>query len=128
MTPRALVVEDDGPTRRLLQDLLEERGCEVDVAVDGQQALNLLAENDYGVIVLDIVLPRISGTVVMEYLHERKPELLSRIIVVTGVNVNEIRVLYPNVCAALGKPVIPSRLLQTVNVCLGRADAHFTAP
>jgi CheY-like chemotaxis protein len=127
MRPKALVVEDEKATRKLLCSLLEEHGCAVDEAVDGQQAMNLLAQHDYAVVLLDIVLPRISGTAVMDYLMQRDPAMLSRIIVVTGLNVAEIRKLFPTVCSALGKPVIPSRLLQVVNACLNRGDAQFTS-
>jgi len=126
MRPRALVVEDDATTRKLLRNLLDERGCDVDEAVDGQQAINLLAQHDYAVVLLDIVLPRISGTAVMDFLLQRDPEMLARIIVVTGLNVGEIRKLFPTVCSALAKPVIPARLMQSVNACLSRTDAHFT--
>ena len=126
MQPRALVVEDDAATRKLLRSLLEERGCDVDEAIDGAQAINLLKQNDYGVVLLDIVLPRISGTAVMEVLSQQNPAMLSRIIVVTGLNVDEIRKLFPTVCSALGKPVIPTRLMQQVNVCLSRTDEQFT--
>lgn len=126
MRPKALVVEDEAATRKLLRSLLEEHGCDVDEAGDGQQAINLLAQNDYAVVLLDIVLPRISGTAVMDYLAQRDPSMLSRIIVVTGLNVAEIRKLFPTVCSALAKPVIPARLLQVVNACLSRSDAHFT--
>ena len=126
MRPRALVVEDEAVTRRLLRNLLEERGCDVDEAVDGQQAMNLLAQHRYGVVLLDIVLPRVSGTAVMDFLAQSDPAILSRIIVVTGLNVAEIRKLFPTVCSALAKPVIPARLLQSVNACLNRGDAQFT--
>ena len=61
-------MEDEKATRKLLRNLLEERGCDVDEAVDGQQAINLLDRHDYAVVLLDIVLPRISGTAVMELL------------------------------------------------------------
>jgi len=126
--PTALIVEDEAITRKLLRHLLEERGCHVDEAVDGQEAINLLTRHDYAVVLLDIVLPRISGTAVMDYLLQRNPGMLSRIIVVTGLNVDEIRKLFPTVCSTLGKPVMPSRLLQSVNACLARAaDGQFTA-
>jgi len=118
MRPRALVVEDEAVTRKLLRNLLEERGCDVDEAVDGQEAINLLAQHDYAVVLLDIVLPRISGTAVMDFLLQRDPAKLSRIIVVTGLNVDEIRKLFPTVCSALAKPVIPARLIQSVDACL----------
>ncbi len=125
--PKALVVEDEAATRKLLRNLLEEHGCEVDEAVDGQEAIIRLVQDHYGVVILDIVLPKISGTAVMDFLMQRDPDVLSRIIVVTGLNVDEIRKLFPTVCSALGKPVIPSRLLQSVNRCLSRGDAHFTS-
>jgi CheY-like chemotaxis protein len=118
MRPRALVVEDEKATRKLLRSLLEERGCDVDEAVDGQQAINLLDQHRYAVVLLDIVLPRISGTAVMDLLLQRDPAMLSRIIVVTGLNVDEIRRLFPTVCSALAKPVIPTRLMQSVDACL----------
>ena len=121
-------MEDESATRKLLRSLLDERGCDVDEAVDGQQAINLLAQHDYAVVLLDIVLPRISGTAVMDLLAQRDPAMLSRIIVVTGLNVAEIRKLFPTVCSALSKPVMPGRLMQSVNACLSRADAQFTCP
>lgn len=119
-------MEDDAATRRLLRSLLEEHGCEVDEAVDGQEAINRLSQHGYAVVLLDIVLPRISGTAVMDYLMQRDPAMLSRVIVVTGLNVAEIHKLFPTVCSALAKPVIPARLLQVVNACLNRGDGHFT--
>ena len=50
MRPRALVVEDEKATRKLFRNLLEERGCDVDEAVDGQQAINLLDQHRYAVV------------------------------------------------------------------------------
>jgi len=118
MRPRALVVEDEGVTRNLLRQLLLNAGCDVDEATDGEQAIQRLSEERYGVILLDIVLPKLSGTDVMDFLRESDPESLERVIVVTGLNVEEIRTLFPTVCYALGKPVIPNRLLASVQKCL----------
>ena len=124
--PRALVVEDDAVTRQLLESLLQDHGCTVDIASDGEEALVLLDAHDYAVILLDIVLPKKSGTEVMEELRERKPDVLHRVIVVTGLNVREIRALFPAVCQALSKPVIPSRLLSAVNLCLRIPSEQIT--
>jgi len=54
----------------------------------------------------------------MDVLRADAPDVLHRIIVVTGLNVAEIRALFPAVCDTLSKPVMPSRLLQAVDVCL----------
>src|SRR5690349_5133118 len=123
--PRALVVEDDRTTRQLLEALLREHGCAVDSVSDGEQAILCLTEHEYRVILLDIVLPKKSGTDIMEHLHQTNPEQLGRVIVVTGLDVTEIRQLFPAVCQALSKPVMPSRLLHAVNVCLGRGHAQI---
>src|SRR2546423_1743758 len=118
MRPRALIVEDDATTRKLLHQLLSGAGCAVDEAADGERAIVKLSEEKYDVILLDIVLPKLSGTEVMDFLREQDAEALERVIVVTGLNVEEIRSLFPTVCHALGKPVIPNRLLNLVQKCL----------
>jgi CheY-like chemotaxis protein len=119
MRPTALIVEDEPVTRKLLRELLAGSGLDVHEAVDGEQAIKMLsANNKYAVILLDIVLPKLSGTHVMDFLRDFDPDALERVIVVTGLNVEEIRKLFPTVCHALGKPVIPNRLLASVQKCL----------
>jgi CheY-like chemotaxis protein len=126
MRKKALVVEDDPETQRLLSALLDESGCVVDTASDGAAAIEMLAAGDYDVVLLDIVLPRVSGTEVMEFLADSQPETLSKIIVVTGLNVEEIRRLFPTVAHTLGKPVVARRLMQSVALCLSFSDGEFT--
>ncbi len=58
---RVLVVEDEVRMARLLKRGLEEEGYVVDVANDGRDGLWMATENDYGVIVLDVMLPRENG-------------------------------------------------------------------
>ena len=118
MRRKALIVEDDDTTRRLLRKLVESQGCEVDEARDGEVAIERLEAYDYAVILLDIVLPKVSGTEVMDHLFKTNPALLERIIVVTGLNLDEVRKLFPTVCNALPKPVIPKRLIDSMNKCL----------
>ena len=123
MRPRALVVEDENVTRGLLRQLLVNAGCDVDEAIDGEQAIEMLTAEKYAVVLLDIVLPKLSGTEVMDFLREQDPEVLERVIVVTGLNVEEIRKLFPTVCHTLGKPVSPNRLLASVQQCLALQSA-----
>lgn len=122
MRPRVLVVEDDPTTREALRRVLMEEGCEIDLAVDGEKAVGCLAQNRYDAVVLDIALPKLSGTDVMEYIASTTPEVLSSIIVVTGLEVAEIRKLFPSVCETLAKPVMPTRLLASVRRCLGNSS------
>jgi CheY-like chemotaxis protein len=117
---KALVVEDDAPTRALLADLLESIDCDVDLAADGEEALVKLRARHYDIILLDIVLPKMSGIDVMESLRRESPHILGCIIVVTGLGLREIRTLFPAVHETLSKPVIPNRLRQAVRSCLRR--------
>jgi CheY-like chemotaxis protein len=130
MRRKALVVEDDDSTRVLLCKLVESQSCDVDEAKDGEMAIELLDANDYSVILLDIVLPKVSGTDVMDHLFRTNPAMLERIIVVTGLNIDEVRKLFPTVCNALPKPVMPKRLMESVHKCLHQqrpGDEHLIA-
>jgi CheY-like chemotaxis protein len=127
MLPKALIVEDEPTTRGLLRKLVESQGCDVDEASDGERAIELLDRTDYGVILMDIALPKVSGVAVMDHLYTKNAAALERVMVVTGLNVEEIRSLFPTVCQTLSKPVIAKRLMESVRKCLrAPADTHFT--
>jgi DNA-binding response OmpR family regulator len=120
MRPKALVVEDEAVTRTLLEQLLQSLDCDVDLAIDGEEALVLLLARNYDIVLLDIMLPKISGIEVMEALRRERPRMLSCIIVVTGLDIREIRSLFPAVHDTLSKPVLPGRLREAVRSCLIR--------
>jgi CheY-like chemotaxis protein len=118
MRPKALIVEDEAVTRTLLAQLLESLDCDVDLAVDGEQALARLLAQNYDVVLLDIMLPKLSGIEVMEVLRRERPHMLGCVIVVTGLDIREIRSLFPAVHDTLPKPVLPGRLRESVRSCL----------
>ncbi len=120
MHPRALVVEDDSKTREALRSIIESEGIEVDTADNGEAAIQHLSNGRYALVILDVVLPKVTGTAVMEHLLLTDPDVLQNVIVVTGLEVTEIRKLFPTVYQALGKPVLPARLRATVRSCLTR--------
>ena len=123
MRPNVLIVEDDTATRQYLRQVLEAVGCHVHEAADGEKAVGKLADHHYDAIVLDIALPKLSGTDVMEYIASTSPRMLESIVVVTGLEGSEIRKLFPTICETLSKPVLPTRLIASVRRCLG-ATAH----
>ncbi len=120
MRPKALVVEDEAVTRTLLEQLLQSLDCDVALAVDGEEALSLLLAHNYDIVLLDIMLPKISGIEVMEALRRERPRMLGCVIVVTGLDIREIRSLFPAVHDTLSKPVLPGRLREAVRSCLIR--------
>jgi len=64
-----LIVEDEASIRRGLADVLRFRGCEVGVAVDGAQGLELALMHSWDLVVLDIMLPELDGFTVCERLR-----------------------------------------------------------
>jgi two-component system cell cycle response regulator len=128
MRAKALVVEDEEVTRILLEHLLHSLDCDVDPAVDGEEALVQLRAHNYDVVLLDIILPKMSGIEVMEALLGDRSNALGCIIVVTGLDVREIRSLFPAVHETLSKPVLPGRLREAVRSCLARPRGSDSAP
>ena len=71
MTPHILVVEDEDALSTLLQYNLDKEGYEVAVAADGEEALTLVSERLPDIIILDWMLPKISGIEVCRRLRQR---------------------------------------------------------
>ena len=68
---RLLLIEDSARLRSTLQKGLSRAGYAVDAAQDGREGLWLATENEYDVIVLDLMLPEIDGLTVLERLRAR---------------------------------------------------------
>lgn len=77
---RVLVVEDSVTSRTFLQMLLERDGCIVQTAIDGIQALAMLRESPFDMVVSDVDMPRMSGFTLTEKI--RSDNRLSRMPVV----------------------------------------------
>lgn len=63
---QVLVVDDDPVVREILATALRQRNLVIDEASDGEQAIHLLRENMYSVVLLDILMPGVDGFGVLE--------------------------------------------------------------
>ncbi len=79
---KVLVVDDEEPFRRLLKKELSRKGFSVEVAPDGESALNLVKNDLFDVVLLDIVMPGMDGITVMKKIM--KDPSAPAIIVLTG--------------------------------------------
>jgi CheY-like chemotaxis protein len=79
-----LVVEDDDQTRALLVAVVLRNGMHATQAGDGRSALALLATSRYDAVLLDLLLPELSGVAILAHLIDAKPEMLPRVVVVTA--------------------------------------------
>jgi DNA-binding response OmpR family regulator len=80
-----LVAEDEEAIRQVLTEMLGivDDGYEVDVAVDGQEALDKIRAKSYSILLSDIMMPRMNGMQLLEVLAREFPEL--PVIIITGV-------------------------------------------
>lgn len=83
-----LVVEDEPHTRKMMADLLEAQGWAVDVAENGQVALNCIAERIPAVILLDLMMPEMDGFEFIETVRRDENLRDIPIIVVTAMNLS----------------------------------------
>jgi CheY-like chemotaxis protein len=101
---RALVIEDDPEARAVLAKALEAAHFEVVSAGDGQEALRILAREDFAVILSDIRMPELDGRKLFEFLDQNLPEARARVIFITGDTGNpETR----DFLEATGQPYLP---------------------
>ena len=70
MSRRVLVVDDEKLIVKGIRFSLEQDGMEVDCAYDGEEALQLAKEKEYDIILLDVMLPKLTGFEVCQQLRE----------------------------------------------------------
>jgi DNA-binding response OmpR family regulator len=112
---RILVVEDDADLRRMFRTALTLAGFAVhDVAV-GMEALRYIDLEPPDLIVLDLMLPDISGLVIRQEIAAHAHTRRIPIVVVTGTSIDISRL---DVACLLRKPVTPDELVRVVQSCL----------
>ena len=118
---RILVVDDDQEMRRLLKDVLEDRGHQVDTAPGGKEALALLAGHDYAVVLTDLKMKGMEG---LELLGEiRRDYPASNVILMTAFGTIEsaIEAMKQGAYDYLTKPVKTEEMVLVVEKALREA-------
>lgn len=86
---RVLVIDDEEPILQMVSDVLSGQGFKVDVARDGESALNRIARTNYDLALCDWKMPGLNGQQVYERIRASNPELSDRMIFITGDVINE---------------------------------------
>jgi CheY-like chemotaxis protein len=125
---RVLVVDDDPGIRLLLVTFLRRRGFQLLEARNGREALAEMRTGKADLVVMDLMMPEVSGWDVLRT-RAADPSLLQiPMIVITANNIRDVTadMIDKRVFAVLGKPFDLDALLTTVTTCIGQPDA--TAP
>lgn len=110
---RILIAEDDQAIQKLLCTILRRHGFHVDTANDGLEALRLLGKADYAAVLLDLMMPNLSGWGVVDSVRAERPDLLDRFIIVTAASDADLSVLPPNL-RVVRKPFDMTQLVRTL--------------
>ncbi|MBI4864984.1 MAG: response regulator [Candidatus Riflebacteria bacterium] len=118
--PRAVILEDEKAMRELEVDLLEELGIRSEVHADPASILESLPDAHWDLFLLDIRTPGQGGTRVLQEIILRRPDLLSRVIVVSGAlsdrTLRDILASHPIPC--LPKPFSVDEFYDVVRLAL----------
>jgi len=121
---RVLIVEDEKKVAAFIKKGLEEETYAVDVAYNGEDGLHMGSENQYDLIILDLMLPIINGLEVLSRLRGNKTD--TPILLLTAKDSVEDKVTGLNTGADdyLTKPFAFSELLARIRVLLRRGKAE----
>ena len=100
-----LLCEDDPGIRGLITLILTRAGMTAQIATDGEAALARIVSLQPDLILLDLMMPKLSGLEVIDWLKEHRPELLPRIVVITAAGNSTLKELDGQpICAIIRKP------------------------
>jgi DNA-binding response OmpR family regulator len=120
MTERqmVLIVEDDSAARRMYRTALGFAGFDIIEAEDGISALRSLDQYPVDVVVLDLMLPTLSGLAVQQEIAAHAHTRNTQVVIVTGSSMSLDHI---DVSCVLRKPISPDRLIDAVRGCLTSA-------
>jgi CheY-like chemotaxis protein len=100
-TPDVLVVEDEKPLLNLMATALRREGLAVATANDGAEGIACMSRDKYRVVLLDLMMPRVNGWEVIEWLKQHPDRRPYSLIVVSAADRNVFADLDPAVVNAI---------------------------
>jgi DNA-binding response OmpR family regulator len=118
---RILIVEDDREISLLEADYLEISGFSVELAFDGAEGLKLALENDYDLLLLDLMLPGVDGFEICKTVRKEK-DIPILMVTAQEDSIDKIRGLGLGADDYIVKPFDPAELVARVTAHLNRYE------
>ena len=115
---RILIVEDEGVNRLYVRTLLERDGWVIDEAVNGMEAVALVKNNHYNLVLMDISMPRMGGLEASSLIRATNPTLPIIAITANAYEEDRHRILKAGLNDIVLKPVNEKALRQSMKRCL----------
>lgn len=121
-----LVVDDNEMNRDLLSRRLDRQGYNISLADNGARALEMISENNYDLILLDIMMPDTNGYQVLEQLKEDEKHVHIPVIMISALDEIEsvVRCIELGADDYITKPFNPVLLKARINACLEKKTMH----
>lgn len=120
---KILLVEDDQALRFIVKDNLEKRDYQVEVAENGEVALQLFHEKKFDLIILDVMLPKIDGFQVAETIRKSNDQIPIIFLTARSMTEDKITGLTIGGDDYIPKPFSMEELLLKIKVFLKRSQA-----
>jgi DNA-binding NtrC family response regulator len=120
---RILVVDDEPVIRDLTVEILRRSGHEPHGVLSARQALELIEEQSFDLVVTDVVMPEMTGVEFLHELKERRPEL--PVVLMTGGSKEPeraTRAVALGACSLLYKPFSHAELTAVVKAALAKSS------
>lgn len=111
---RILLAEDEEVLRMLVVDTLEENDYQVDEASDGIEAVQLFNDNNYDLIVLDFMMPGLTGLEVIHHIRQKNKEVKILMLSAKSQQFEQEKVIEAGANYFMAKPFSPMELKNKV--------------
>jgi two-component system, OmpR family, alkaline phosphatase synthesis response regulator PhoP len=128
MTQRILIVDDEQSIVTLLQYNLEKAGFKTEVATDGLQALQTAEQEEFDMIILDIMLPSLDGVEVCKQLRNKQIDTPILMLTAKGEEFDRVFGLEIGADDYLTKPFSPREVIARIKAILRRSNKNTEQP
>lgn len=120
---RVLVVDDEEKIRNVIKEYAEFEGYEIDEAADGMEAVSKCKENDYDIIIMDVMMPKLDGFSSIKEIRKNKniPVIM---LSARGEEYDKLFGFEIGVDDYVVKPFSPKELMARINAVITRSKAN----
>jgi len=91
MGKKILIVDDEEDIRTSIRMILEKQGYTISDAADGKIALEIIDKEDFDLVILDVMMPELSGWDTLTEIIKRKPDYAGKIMFLSVVEISDER-------------------------------------
>lgn len=126
MNRRILVVDDEQKIRELIRKYAEFEGYTMDEASNGMEAIRKCQDNDYALIIMDVMMPELDGFSAVRIIKEKK-DIPVLMLSARGEEYDKIHGFEIGIDDYVVKPFSPKELMMRIKVIIQRSEGSFGA-